>query len=106
MRKNEIKYIFRSDPESVDDTETPVLHKCPVCKTGILVIKSISNGKQFVGCSNYPKCDYALWDIKAVKNNIRCPQCGGFLVERKGKYGNFLGCSGYPGCIYTKEIYM
>ena len=30
-----------------------------------------------------------------------CPQCGGTLVERHGKYGRFYGCSNYPNCKYT-----
>ena len=33
--------------------------------------------------------------------NHRCPQCGGILVERQGKYGRFLGCSNYPRCKFT-----
>ena len=48
---------------------------------------------------------------KQVRNNIKnryaaisqgiCPQCGGLLVNRKGKYGVFWGCSNYPRCRYT-----
>lgn len=30
-----------------------------------------------------------------------CPQCGGRLVLREGKYGSFYGCSNYPKCRYT-----
>lgn len=33
--------------------------------------------------------------------NLRCPKCGGYLVERKGKYGIFWGCSNYPKCRFT-----
>jgi hypothetical protein len=39
--------------------------------------------------------------IKKRKNNIlenKCPQCGGALLVRKGKFGEFLGCSNYPKC--------
>ncbi|CZQ80656.1 dna topoisomerase type ia zn finger [Trichococcus palustris] len=32
-----------------------------------------------------------------------CPQCGGELFERKGKYGSFTGCSRYPSCRYIKK---
>ena len=41
--------------------------------------------------------------IEENKNN-KCPNCGGNLVIRKGKYGKFLGCSKYPKCHYTKGI--
>lgn len=30
-----------------------------------------------------------------------CPQCGGTLVLRHGRYGNFYGCSNYPKCKFT-----
>ena len=33
-----------------------------------------------------------------------CPQCGGDLRERKGKFGNFLGCTNYPECRYTRDV--
>lgn len=40
-----------------------------------------------------------------LKNNIyTCPECGGRLLVRDGKYGKFIGCSNYPGCRYTKDI--
>ena len=29
-----------------------------------------------------------------------CPQCGGTLVRRNGKYGSFYGCSNYPQCKF------
>lgn len=32
--------------------------------------------------------------------------CGGLMVERKGKNGNFLGCSMYPVCKATRKIVM
>ena len=103
-RNGEVKNIFRDASTIIECYENTVIQNCPVCKTGILSVKSTLFGKEFVGCSNYPKCDYVMWDVNAVKKNIRCPECGGFLVERKGKYGSFLGCSGYPECYYTKEI--
>ena len=30
-----------------------------------------------------------------------CPQCGGQLVLRNGKYGQFYGCKNYPQCKFT-----
>ena len=32
-----------------------------------------------------------------------CPQCGGTLVLRHGRYGNFYGCSNYPRCRFTTQ---
>jgi DNA topoisomerase-3 len=34
----------------------------------------------------------------------KCPQCGGDLIERSGKYGRFLGCSNFPECRYTFDL--
>ena len=33
-----------------------------------------------------------------------CPQCGGVLVKRSGKYGEFYGCSNFPQCRYTRKL--
>jgi DNA topoisomerase-1 len=33
----------------------------------------------------------------------KCPECGGDLVIRKGKYGEFTACSNYPKCKYIKK---
>jgi len=35
----------------------------------------------------------------------RCPSrnCGGWLIERTGRFGPFLGCSNYPKCRYTEN---
>lgn len=32
-----------------------------------------------------------------------CPQCGGRLVLRHGRYGTFWGCSNYPRCTFTQK---
>lgn len=37
-------------------------------------------------------------------STIKCPKCGGNLIERNGSRGTFLGCSNYPKCRYTKEV--
>lgn len=33
-----------------------------------------------------------------------CPNCGGQLLQRTGKYGNFLGCGQYPHCRFTASV--
>lgn len=41
---------------------------------------------------------------KEVDNKLAsgiCPQCGGSLVIRNGRYGSFYGCSNYPKCKFT-----
>lgn len=41
-------------------------------------------------------------DLK-IRKGI-CPQCGGRLLRRKGKYGEFYGCSNYPYCRFKQPI--
>ena len=31
-----------------------------------------------------------------------CPECGGALVYKKGKYGKFIACGNFPECKYIK----
>ncbi|MFQ6874486.1 MAG: DNA topoisomerase [Coprobacillus cateniformis] len=38
--------------------------------------------------------------IQPEKTGETCPECGGDLVIRKGKYGDFVACSNYPTCKY------
>lgn len=33
-----------------------------------------------------------------------CPDCGGELVYRNGKFGRFISCSNFPKCRYTRQI--
>jgi DNA topoisomerase-1 len=32
-----------------------------------------------------------------------CPECGGDLVQREGRYGKFIGCANYPTCKYIQR---
>ena len=38
------------------------------------------------------------------KTGELCPECGGELVIREGRYGKFISCSTYPKCKYTSRI--
>lgn len=79
--------------------------QCPRCKTGVLLVrKNEGSNKFFVGCSNYPQCDYTVQDTSVLTTPRICPDCGGFLVKRKGKSGQFFGCTNYPKCQYTEQI--
>jgi len=79
--------------------------RCPRCKTGHLIVrKNESTNKYFVGCSNYPQCDYTVRDTSVITMQKVCPACGGFLLKRKGKFGQFYGCTNYPACNYSEEI--
>lgn len=48
-----------------------------------------------------------VMEYKQNLNDLRsknlCPECGGKLVLRSGKFGEFYGCSNYPKCKYTQK---
>lgn len=71
--------------------------KCPKCG-GQLVIRTSRYGK-FIGCSNYPTCDY----IRTITLGIKCPKCKeGEITQRFTKKRRiFFGCSRYPECDYS-----
>jgi DNA topoisomerase-1 len=33
-----------------------------------------------------------------------CPECGGDLIERRGRFGKFIACSNYPECRYKRNL--
>lgn len=35
--------------------------------------------------------------------DVVCPNCGGILMKRRGKFGEFWGCGSYPRCRYTRN---
>lgn len=89
---------------SIKSAEDKGQAKCPRCKTGDL-LKVSKNRKTFVGCSNFPRCDYTINDSSVLANPKKCPSCGGFLVKRRGKNNHwFVGCSNYPYCTHTEQL--
>ena len=40
------------------------------------------------------------------REQYRCPECGGMLLRKQGKYGEFLGCANYSktGCKYIRKL--
>lgn len=42
------------------------------------------------------------WSRK--KSGELCPDCGGELVIRQGRFGKFISCLNYPQCKYTRKI--
>lgn len=86
------------------DAECAIPVSCPKCGTGHLVKRDSQHGP-FMGCSNFPMCDYKV-GIMVDSQSRRCPECGGFLVQRESKVTRslFWGCSNYPLCRHTEEV--
>jgi DNA topoisomerase I len=66
----------------------------------------------FLACTGYPECRNTKKIIMkegqatAVTDQVldeKCPQCGGNLIVKHGRYGPFTACSNYPTCKYIKK---
>ncbi len=42
--------------------------------------------------------------IAVEQTGEECPECGGELVIRTGRFGKFISCSRFPQCRYTKQF--
>ncbi|MBT9258473.1 MAG: type I DNA topoisomerase [Clostridiales bacterium] len=63
---------------------------CPKCG-GEIVERRSRKGRVFYGCSNYPACDFVLWDRPTGET---CPVCGSLMVEKRGRGGKvYTVCS-------------
>ncbi|HJQ54381.1 MAG TPA: type I DNA topoisomerase [Gemmatimonadaceae bacterium] len=69
--------------------------KCPKDGGDIAVRRSKKRGKAFYGCSNYPNCDFVVWDKPVAET---CPECGYVGAEAKftktrGDYRRCIKCA-------------
>ncbi|HBT16806.1 MAG TPA: DNA topoisomerase I, partial [Firmicutes bacterium] len=72
--------------------------KCELC--GKLMVYKYGRYGRFLACPGYPDCK----NIKSIQKEIgvKCPDCGGQIVERRSKKGRkFFGCNNYPDCKFT-----
>ena len=81
------KYIKKEEKQIKE------IANCPECG-GKIIEKTSKKGKVFYGCSNFPKCKVATWDMPTGE---LCPKCGKLLVEKKDE----IRCS---ECDYVKEV--
>ncbi|MBE6073314.1 MAG: type I DNA topoisomerase [Selenomonas ruminantium] len=87
--------------EAIGHVELPVEVSdvpCELCGR-MMVVKQGRFGK-FLACPGFPECRNTKPLL--VDTGVKCPKCGGSIVERKTRRGrNFYGCKNYPACDYT-----
>jgi DNA topoisomerase-1 len=80
---------------------------CPTC--GAPLVKRLSRGGWFLGCSRYPECK----GTKPMPGQegepeetveASCLKCRSPMVLRRGRWGRFVACSAYPGCRNSLSI--
>lgn len=77
--------------------------KCLKCYKGHLTLRTNNaTNEDFLGCSNYPHCDFTISDINILQKQVLCNKCGGYIIEKNTSKGSFYACSNYPFC---KNIY-
>lgn len=59
--------------------------QCPKCGKDI-VIRKTKKGRKYYGCEDNSNCDFMSWQKPSKE---KCPQCGGYMVEK----GNKLLCA-------------
>ena len=72
---------------------------CPVCGKDVVVRKT-KKGRRYYGCEDNPECEFMSWQKPSTE---KCPECGGYMVEK----GNKLVCAdekcGYVASIDRKK---
>jgi DNA topoisomerase-1 len=85
----------------------PIGENCPQC--GSELVKRKGRFGEFIACSGFPKCKYTKPVEEGKKTTaksapkkleLKCPECGGDIVERKSRRGKFFGCANYPKCKF------
>ena len=93
-----------------DVTQEPMDEKCPTCGSPLSI--RLGRHGRFIGCTNYPECDYTR-DLDGTKTEQEpaeivegrsCPECGSELQVKRGKYGKFVGCTAYPKCRFIEPL--
>jgi len=93
-----------------DVTHEALDEQCPKCGSPLSI--RLGRHGRFIGCTNYPGCDYTR-DLNNGENDKEepevvegrnCPECGSPLVVKRGRYGKFIGCSSYPKCRYIEPL--
>ncbi|MCW8908207.1 MAG: type I DNA topoisomerase, partial [Sedimenticola sp.] len=93
-----------------DVTHEALDEACPSCGKPLSI--RLGRHGRFIGCTNYPECDYTRdlngdsseKETPEVVEGRKCPECESDLVIKRGKYGKFIGCSSYPKCRYIEPL--
>ena len=68
---------------------------CPICGKDVVVRKT-KKGRRYYGCEDNPECEFMSWQKPSTE---KCPECGGYMVEK----GNKLVCANEK-CGYVTSL--
>lgn len=111
-----IKNLERKEKE-VNKEDIVVLEesdeKCPTCG-GPMVVRLGKYGK-FLSCKKFPECKgMKPFEEDAVGDEFwekyeameKCPECGGPMTIKTGRFGKFWACEKYPECKITAPLLL
>ena len=86
--------------EKVKVVDEPTDETCEQC--GRPMVIKLGRYGRFIACSGYPECKNTRPLV--VKIGVKCPKCGGDLVQRQTKKRRtFYGCANYPACDFASS---
>ena len=106
------KDLARAKKEMKPVKDLPAPEGTPPCeKCGGPMVRKVWRGREFLGCSAYPRCKSTRRvaadgsEVPAAEPTDHvCAKCGKPMVIRTGRRGRFLACTGYPDCKNTKDV--
>ncbi|HVN25864.1 MAG TPA: type I DNA topoisomerase [Syntrophorhabdales bacterium] len=101
----------KKEMKNLKKEERPTDIICDKCGKP-MVLRWGRNGEYLV-CTGRPECknkknvevdkDGKISVVEETFHGV-CPNCGGNLVEKTGRFGRFIACSTYPNCKFTKSM--
>jgi DNA topoisomerase I len=103
----EFYHPFTSSLERAEKSDS--IPEIPCEKCGSPMTIKVGKKGRFLGCSNYPTCDFTkplptqtnkTFEKKelVIAEGVSCPVCNSEMYLREGRFGKFYGCVNYPKC--------
>ncbi len=97
MSLDVLSETFESEAHQPEQNQELCEEKCEKCNAP-MIFKTGPYGK-YIECTN-ENCKHRKPYRRST--GVKCPKCGGDIVERKSKRGTvFFGCNKYPDCDFT-----
>lgn len=100
---DELKKDFSINNEALRSEKRIEIPRCPKCMEGRIVKRINSYKEEFVGCDNYPMCDFTYKSVEIFNRQVICNKCGSYMIKREANGHCFWGCTNYPYCKNKKE---
>ncbi len=96
-----VKHAQTNQPRKLEE-------KCPVC--GGELVERISEFGKFIGCSNYPDCQYTRREDEPKESRVPppyaepCPKCGSVVYLERRDDQWYYRCLEAPDCDFEEKV--